>query len=133
MAGELRIGGRCQRHPLNILPCTACAAEFVPGVAVDVLDMLTRMVQERGSQKAVAEALDISEQYLSDVLRDRREPGEKLLDALGVERVVTYRRKGKSGVPGTPNDQRQVREDSQGLGEPGRLSPFTAGVKGRVE
>lgn len=34
---------------------------------------------------------------------------------------------GTAGVEGTSNDQRQVREDSQGLGEPGRLSP-TPGV-----
>lgn len=33
------------------------------------------------------------------------------------------------GVMGHAEDQRQVREDSQGLGEPGRLSP-NAGVKG---
>lgn len=32
-----------------------------------------------------------------------------------------------AGVLGAPNDQGQVREDSQGLGEPGRLSP-SAGV-----
>lgn len=32
------------------------------------------------------------------------------------------------GVMEVRNDQRQVREDSQGLGEPGRLSPSTDGV-----
>jgi len=32
-----------------------------------------------------------------------------------------------SGVTGTSNEQRQVREDSQGLGEPGRLSPSAPG------
>jgi hypothetical protein len=96
---EIRFGGRCSRHPLNILPCEKCAAEHAEvGGCVDVVAKLQRMVQERGSQKAVATALDISEQYLCDVLRDRREPGEKLLDALGLERVVTYRAKGSSGV-----------------------------------
>jgi len=33
-----------------------------------------------------------------------------------------------AGVTGTSNEQRQVREDSQGLGEPGRLSPSSRGV-----
>jgi hypothetical protein len=32
------------------------------------------------------------------------------------------------GVPPSQNDQRQVRKDNQGLGEPGRLSPSTDGV-----
>jgi hypothetical protein len=26
---ELRFGGRCQRHPLQIIPCSECLREFI--------------------------------------------------------------------------------------------------------
>jgi hypothetical protein len=59
----------------------------------DVIDRLRAMVKVFGSQRAYAEAHSISEQYLSDVLRGRREPGKRILDALRIERVVSYRDK----------------------------------------
>jgi hypothetical protein len=31
--------------------------------------------------------------YVNDVLNERREPGDKILEALGIERIVTYRRR----------------------------------------
>lgn len=43
------------------------------------------------SQRLAAKQLGVSQQYLNDVLRLRKEPGAKILDALGLERVVTYR------------------------------------------
>lgn len=43
-----------------------------------------------GSQKAFAARYGISEQYLTDILKRRREPGEKILKALGFRRIVTY-------------------------------------------
>jgi hypothetical protein len=42
------------------------------------------------SQIKVARDLGISQQYLCDVLADRRKPGKKILAALGLERLVTY-------------------------------------------
>jgi hypothetical protein len=53
-------------------------------------------------------------EVLVDAQTDRAHPPEQLKPCT-------------RGVGGTPNDLRQVREDSQGLGEPGRLSP-TSGV-----
>ncbi len=50
-----------------------------------------------GSQKALADALHVSEAYLSDVLNGRREPGEKMLAGLGFDRIVVYRPHGKKG------------------------------------
>ena len=47
-----------------------------------------------GSQQAFAKAHGISPQYLSDVLRGRRDPGQKLLDAMGLKRVVSYQQNG---------------------------------------
>lgn len=102
---ELRFGGRCSRHPLNILPCVKCAIEHEPQpvrvlTAEQVRDMLHAMVRElgnprngHGGQKPLAEHLGVSESFLSDVLNGRREPTEAILQPLGLERVVTYRRK----------------------------------------
>jgi DNA-binding transcriptional regulator YdaS (Cro superfamily) len=57
----------------------------------DVIKRLQSAVQAAGSQRAFAAAHGVSEQYLSDVLRGRREIGQKILDTLGLERVVSYR------------------------------------------
>lgn len=56
-----------------------------------------REMVSRATQKAVADQLGFSQQYLSDVLHGRKEPGAKILDALGLERVITYRRKRNGG------------------------------------
>jgi len=45
-----------------------------------------------GTQESAAKSLGISPQYLSDVLKGRREPGPKVLKALGLVRKVTYER-----------------------------------------
>ena len=100
MNGELRIGGRCERH-LSPKPCAKCAEETVVPETMDLFGvrvLLQKRVSERGTQKAVAVDLGVSEQYLSDVLNGRREPGEAMLEALGLERVVTYR----VATPSTP-------------------------------
>jgi transcriptional regulator with XRE-family HTH domain len=57
----------------------------------DIRERLRAAVAAAGSQQAFARQCDISAQYINDVLRGRREPGQKILTALGVERVVTYR------------------------------------------
>ena len=44
---------------------------------------LERLVNRCGSQKALAERLNVSQAYLSDVLSGRREPGDKILAPLG--------------------------------------------------
>ena len=54
--------------------------------------MLDIAIQTAGSQKAFAAEAGISEQYLSDVLNNRRDIGEKLLKWFGMERVTLYRR-----------------------------------------
>lgn len=59
-------------------------------------DTLIRELERRkdrlGSWKAVAESLNISPQYMSDLKDGNREPGETVLKALGLERVVSYRK-----------------------------------------
>lgn len=46
-----------------------------------------------GKQTALAKELGVSLPYLNDVLHSRRELAGKLLDALGLERVISYREK----------------------------------------
>jgi hypothetical protein len=45
-----------------------------------------------GSQKTLARHLDVNEAYLSDVIRGRRDPSERLLTACGFRRVIRYQR-----------------------------------------
>jgi DNA-binding transcriptional regulator YdaS (Cro superfamily) len=49
--------------------------------------------QAAPNQAAWARSHGISPAYVSDVINGRREPGPAILDALGIERVVTYRPK----------------------------------------
>lgn len=46
------------------------------------------------SQAQWAREHGISPGYVNDVLNGRREPGKAILEALGLERVVSYREKG---------------------------------------
>ena len=59
----------------------------------DVIALLKKRCEEVGSQRAFALDNDISPQYITDVLRQKREPGQMVLAALGLEKVVTYREK----------------------------------------
>lgn len=54
-----------------------------------VVELLSAAVA--GNQTAWASAHDMSQTYVSDVLRGNKAPGIKMLNALGLERVVTYR------------------------------------------
>ncbi|WP_342164012.1 transcriptional regulator [Methylobacterium sp. SD21] len=56
----------------------------------EVLARLRRQVEQRGSQKAWADAAGVTPQYIHDVLRGRRGIGAPVLAALGVERIVRY-------------------------------------------
>ena len=60
-----------------------------------VVDLLRAAVEKAGpgGQSAWAREHGVATAYVSDVLKGRRDPGAKLLDALGIERIVTYRRR----------------------------------------
>ena len=58
----------------------------------EVRELLLEMCEEAGSQQAWAKAHRISPQYVTDVLKERRAPGDKILSALGLRRAVTYER-----------------------------------------
>ncbi len=51
---------------------------------------LERCISDAGSQNKAAKRLKVSTAYLSDIINGRREPGDKILDALGLRRVVQY-------------------------------------------
>jgi DNA-binding transcriptional regulator YdaS (Cro superfamily) len=68
--------------------------------ADDVLALLARECEKAGSQSAWAKAHGLSAPYVSDVLKRRREPGRGILDALGIEKVVTYRKAKPAGSAG---------------------------------
>ena len=55
-----------------------------------LLEMLFREVRKHGNQRNAAVALGISQQFLNDVLKRRRGPGDKLLKALGLEKRVEF-------------------------------------------
>lgn len=59
----------------------------------DMMERLRAAIQAAGSQKAFADAHKVSQQYVSDVLNGRRGVGKKILDALALEQVVSYREK----------------------------------------
>lgn len=67
---------------------------------MDILRVIRDEVNRAGSQKDLAAKLGVSPTYISDVLNERKEPGEAILEPLGLERVVTYRRK---KAPPQPN------------------------------
>ena len=56
----------------------------------DMRDLLTDMVEERGSQRAVAQELGVSQAFLGDVLHGRRGVSANLAGKLGYERVVVF-------------------------------------------
>ena len=55
-----------------------------------VLKRLKKYIEGYPSQAQAAAALDISPQYLNDVMAGRRDPGPKLLKGLGIKRVPHY-------------------------------------------
>lgn len=56
-----------------------------------VLDMLREAIAQVGSQYQWATKYKLSPQYVSDVLRGRRNMGPAILKALGVEAITQYR------------------------------------------
>lgn len=55
-----------------------------------VRDRLREACRTSGGQKAWAGKHNISVPYVNDVLFGRRKPGELILSALGLRRVVSY-------------------------------------------
>ena len=58
---------------------------------VNALDRLHKFVAKYPTQKAAADALDITPAYLSDLINLRRDLSEKMLAKLGLKRAVVPR------------------------------------------
>lgn len=56
----------------------------------DVIRRLRAAVDQAGGQRAFARAVGVTAAYVNDMLRGRRSVGVKVLDALGIERIVTH-------------------------------------------
>ncbi len=54
-------------------------------------ERLHKLVTEAGSQRAAASKLGISQAYLSDLLHDRREFSQPMLDKLGLKRQIVQK------------------------------------------
>lgn len=65
----------------------------------EFLNLIRDDVQAQGSQKALAAAMDVSEAYLSDVLRGRRSAGGKILSRYRLRAVTNYVRAEKEKKP----------------------------------
>src|SRR5262245_24571400 len=57
----------------------------------DVVNLLRQEVKACGSQEAFATRAGVTQQYVGDVLRGQRFPGQKILEALGIEKIAAYR------------------------------------------
>ena len=56
----------------------------------ELLGLIRDDVDAEGSQKALAAKLDVSEAYLSDVLRGNRSAGNKILARYNLRAVTSY-------------------------------------------
>lgn len=57
-----------------------------------VRQLIVVQCRKAGSQIAFAKRIGVSAPYLNDILRGKREPAATICDALGIERVVSYRK-----------------------------------------
>jgi hypothetical protein len=74
---------------------------------LDPVALLRLACDRAGSQRRWALAHGVSPQSVTDVLTGHREPAGKLLEALGLERRVIYRRKAKR-LPRRPRRRQSV-------------------------
>lgn len=57
----------------------------------DLVEKLKLLAQNMGTQSALANKIGISEQYLSDIISKRRDPGAAVLKFLKIEKVNVYK------------------------------------------
>lgn len=62
--------------------------------SVDALSELKKLVAQCESQRGAANFIGVSDAYLSDMLKGHRGIGPKVLEKLGLARVVVHQKKG---------------------------------------
>ena len=60
----------------------------------EILEIIREMVAKWGSQKSVADHLQISNAYMSDILGGGRDVSDRVAKRLGYKKVVKYARDG---------------------------------------
>jgi len=56
------------------------------------MEQLNKLLEELGTQKAVAEKLGFSEQYIGEIFRGTRDISEPLAQKLGFKKVIDWER-----------------------------------------
>ncbi len=105
-------------RPLDVEPvCRGCNAKRGPAQTRE-FDMAASLTEEQlrkwtrkeltewNSQEEYAQANGMSAAYLSDFLSGKRGPGAKMLEALGFERVVMFRRRRSCATKSRMNVER---------------------------
>jgi len=64
---------------------------IMKAVKPDQIVDLLRKKQGGRTARALAQEIGVTEQYLSDVFKGRREPGPSILAGLGLEKQVIYK------------------------------------------
>lgn len=59
----------------------------------ELTEAIKKAAKAAGSQRKLAEQWRVSPSYITDLIHGLRDPGTKILEALGFERVVEYRKK----------------------------------------
>lgn len=62
----------------------------------EMLSAVRIAIKTAGSQKAFAQRAGVSEQYLSDALKGRRSVSDRILNSLGMKRIVLYAKGNKN-------------------------------------
>lgn len=57
----------------------------------NVIDRLRREIEAAGSQRQFAQKIGVSAAYLNDVMNRKREPGDKILKAINLQKVIVYK------------------------------------------
>ena len=93
-AGRKKNECRNERHPVGVESESHGRAEIRMKKQQLTLSQVVNYLKEQavkaGSQKALAEELGVSSQYLGDVISEKREPGKKILSALKLRKVIKY-------------------------------------------
>jgi plasmid maintenance system antidote protein VapI len=58
----------------------------------EILKIIMQMVDKWGSQRAVADQLEISAAYLNDILRGNRDVSNKVAKRLGYTKIIRFRK-----------------------------------------
>jgi transcriptional regulator with XRE-family HTH domain len=71
----------------------------------DMAEHIRQAVLKAGSQSAFARQCNVTRSYIHDLIQGRRDPGPKILDILGIEKVVTVSYRLKDDDHAHPDDQ----------------------------